>query len=187
MIYPIKKLYTTKKGGVEEMLKSSKGFTLIELLIVIVIIGILAGVLIAVIDPTKQQNRARDAGVQATINKAALAAEGFRSAYGRAPEGDEFINSLQNAGPRGGADCNAGSTTCLFDVTGNILSVNCDGGRYQGQDSDTNQCYFRYEQVSVDQFRLYGRSFGISGTTFMYDNQAGEITECGPGAAAACP
>jgi len=170
------------------MLKSSKGFTLIELLIVIVIIGILAGVLIAVIDPTRQQNRARDAGVQATINKVALAAEGFRSAYGRTPEGDEFLSSLQNATRRGAADCNAGSTFCHFSVTGNTLSASCDAaGQYAGQDSDTNQCYFYYQQTSPSRFRIIGRSFGVSGTSFMYDNLAGAISECGPGAAVACP
>jgi len=39
----------------------NSGFTLIELLIVIAIIGILAAILIAVIDPASQQKKARDA------------------------------------------------------------------------------------------------------------------------------
>lgn len=51
------------------ILKNSQGFTLIELLVVIVIIGILAGVLISVLNPAKQQARARDGVIVATMNK----------------------------------------------------------------------------------------------------------------------
>ena len=40
--------------------KKTRGFTLIELLIVIGLIGILSGLIIAVIDPEKQRARARD-------------------------------------------------------------------------------------------------------------------------------
>lgn len=47
----------------------NKAFTLIELLIVIVIIGILAGVVLAVLNPAKQQRRAREAVFQANVNK----------------------------------------------------------------------------------------------------------------------
>ena len=40
---------------------SNKGFTLIELLIVIVVIGILAGILVMIINPSEYQAQARDA------------------------------------------------------------------------------------------------------------------------------
>lgn len=49
--------------------RNQKGFTLIELLIVIVIIGILAGIVITILNPVKQQNRARDGVIVATMNK----------------------------------------------------------------------------------------------------------------------
>ncbi|MEK7595824.1 MAG: prepilin-type N-terminal cleavage/methylation domain-containing protein [Patescibacteria group bacterium] len=51
--------------------KSQKGFTLIELLIVIVIIGILAGIVITILNPARQQARARDGVIVATMNKIA--------------------------------------------------------------------------------------------------------------------
>jgi len=104
-------------------IKSQKGFTLIELLIVIVIIGILAGVLIAIIDPASQQNRARDAGVQASINKVVLATQGFISAYGRAPDGLEFFEGLDNVSLD--SLCGVDDTECIFDVTGNPLPAFC--------------------------------------------------------------
>ena len=55
------------------MLNTKKGFTLIELLIVIGIIGILAGVIIAVINPTRMRNRAKDAVIKTTLEKMGLA------------------------------------------------------------------------------------------------------------------
>ncbi len=55
------------------LLKSNSGFTLIELLIVIVIIGILAGVVLSVINPAKQQRKAKEASMRATVEKVCLA------------------------------------------------------------------------------------------------------------------
>ncbi len=54
-------------------MKKEQGFTLIELLIVIVILGILAGVVIAVINPARQQKRANEGVVKANVDKMALA------------------------------------------------------------------------------------------------------------------
>ncbi|MFH1955763.1 MAG: type II secretion system protein, partial [Patescibacteria group bacterium] len=58
-----------KKDGEEK-----SGFTLIELLIVIAIIGILAGVLIAVINPAQQRLKANQAVMRSSVSKACLAA-----------------------------------------------------------------------------------------------------------------
>lgn len=174
------------------MRRFERGFTLIELLIVIVIIGILAGVLISVIDPAAQQNRAKDANVKATMNKVALATQGYISAYGVVPTDAQFIGSLDNAS----ADCvdaaAAGDYVCHFTVTGNALPATCSAANgYTGD--GTGQCAYRYDGTNPDgdattaDFRLYGKSFGMANTVFMYDNMAGEIVNCSDAATPVCP
>lgn len=173
---------------------NSKGFTLIELLIVIVIIGILAGVLIAVINPAAQSNKARDAGVQASINKVALATEGFISAYGRAPNGAEFLGGLQNAASSGvvGGGCTAADEHCLFSVTGNPLpgtaTTGCPTASWTG--NGAGQCYFRYERIggaAGTAFQVYGKSFGIANTVFRYLNTDAQMKSCTADATPVCP
>ena len=61
------------------------GFTLIELLIVISIIGIMAVVLIGVINPSRQRNRASEVVNAEAIRKVASAVEAFTSANGEYP------------------------------------------------------------------------------------------------------
>lgn len=165
---------------------SASGFTLIELLIVIVIIGILAGVLIGVIDPVAQQNKARDANVKATINKVALATQGYISAYGAAPDGLQFIGGLSTtAAPYSATTCLTGNANCYFTVTGNPLPRTCTvAGGAVGPGA--LQCAYRYEQVSGPnaQFYVYGKSFGIANTVFRYSNfgaTAGQLQHCNDG------
>lgn len=172
------------KGGVDSMLlkhksANSSGFTLIELLIVIVIIGILAGVLIAVIDPSKQSNRARDAGVQAAINKVALATEGYVSAYGVAPDEVDFISSLQNVTEYNNSCQTSNSYTCMFGVQGNTLPMTCSSD-WRG--SGTQQCYYYYYSNTGDtdntDFELYAKSYGRPTKVFRYSNKVGVMEVC---------
>lgn len=63
---------------------SQHGFTLIELLIVIAVIGVLAGVVLVVIDPLEQLARSRDTGRKAMVKQLANRMEEYyalRSSY----------------------------------------------------------------------------------------------------------
>ena len=178
----------TKQKG----LHTQVGFTLIELLIVIVIIGILAGVLIAIINPGAQQNRAKDAGIKAALNKVALATEGYVSSYGTSPNDAQFIGSLQNV-TDSGTSCAAGGTDydCSFTVTGNALASTCGATAWLG--TGTSQCAFHYTGTAAGatqtQFTLFARSYGVSNTVFVYKNfgtAASQIQHCGNDGVTGC-
>src|SRR3989344_4795097 len=109
-----------------------RGFTLIELLIVVVIIGILAAILVATINPARQQNKARDAGIKASLNKMALSVKSSISAYGNEPDPEAFVKAL--SGYTIFAGCTTAGVTCTFSlnnvtlptdalVSGNACSV----------------------------------------------------------------
>lgn len=63
----------------------TKGFTLIELLIVVTLIGILSGIVIAVINPTVLANRAKDGVRAGNIAKIAQSFEAYNAAEGSYP------------------------------------------------------------------------------------------------------
>ncbi|PIZ44350.1 hypothetical protein CO180_04405 [candidate division WWE3 bacterium CG_4_9_14_3_um_filter_41_6] len=48
---------------------SSRGFTLIELLVVVVVLGILVGVVIVVINPNVQQEKAKEGVIKGNVDK----------------------------------------------------------------------------------------------------------------------
>jgi len=164
---------------------NSKGFTLVELLIVIVIIGILSGVAITVIDPIKQQNRAKNAVAISVINKAALATEGYISAYGHVPSATEFLAGLKGAAAVSVALCAAGNVTpCFFTINANPLPLGCvtptAGTAYPA--SGTTQCYFYYNAtptgVASTTFSIYARAFDDNNSVIRYDNTTGDVMRC---------
>ncbi|MFZ5424383.1 MAG: competence type IV pilus major pilin ComGC [Patescibacteria group bacterium] len=63
----------------------STGFTLIELLLVIALIGVLSGILIAIISPSAQQDVAQDGVRTANLNKAISGLEAHRAVEGTYP------------------------------------------------------------------------------------------------------
>lgn len=66
-------------------MKSYKGFTLIELLVVIAVIGVLAGAIIVMINPTAQLARARDAGRKSDLKQIRGALERYNIINGTYP------------------------------------------------------------------------------------------------------
>ncbi len=169
----------------KKTIQSASGFTLIELLIVIVIIGILAGVLISVINPTAQQNRARDANVKALINKVALAAQGYVSAYGSAPNDVQLLASLSSTtGASGTYSCTGSDNICAFDISGTSFPSTCAANQYQPTAAGTAACHFVYTATNAGtapDFRIDAPSFGIALTWFEYANtgaNAGILMHC---------
>ena len=154
-----------------------KGFTLIELLIVIVIIGILSGVAISVINPTAQQNRAKDAVTLASMNKIALATESYVSAYGSIPVGSAFLAGLKAAVASSSSTCVAGTIPCGFSLTNSPLpSVCASATSYYGASSYS--CKFYYSGTAgTENFTIYAKSFGNPGI-FVYDSTLGKIRIC---------
>ena len=69
-------------GGVITTKTLKKGFTLIELLIVIVIIGLLAAVVIAAINPVETRNRAVDTGLKSDAAEVYNAIERYYASRG---------------------------------------------------------------------------------------------------------
>lgn len=165
--------------------KTATGFTLIELLIVISILGILSGVLIAVVNPTTQRNRARDATIKATMNKIALATQSYISAYGSVPTELGFINNLRGATPYNSSDCADTSedtdALCRFSITGTPLPETCGFTYYSGNGS--NPCWFFYYAPNNPgiTFSISAKAYGMINTMFRYTNagtSAGIIQHC---------
>ncbi len=111
------------EGGEKQMSKklkkfSASGFTLIELLIVIVIIGILAGVLLTVINPARQIAKANQAAMRANVEKACVALEACASS-------SELVAGCNTAALAGYLVTNGtpASSTYTHTVAGNVVTV----------------------------------------------------------------
>ena len=165
---------------------SSRGFTLIELLLVIVIIGILAAVVIGIINPVAQQNRAKDAVVKGAISKISLATQSFISAYGTVPLDTEFTAAL-NSATSYGATCTGGADyDCTFSVAGVAMpTVGCAAAASYAGNTGA-QCYFRYTGVVATKFfTIYAKSWGLPTGVFKYTNDpasGGQVQQCIDGA-----
>ncbi len=73
-----------------------KGFTLIELLVVITLIGVLAGILVSVINAPVQRARAQDGVKQNTMSSLVTALETHAAMEGSYPEDPTTSNYVKN-------------------------------------------------------------------------------------------
>ena len=125
-----------------------KGFTLIELLIVIVIIGILAGVVLQILNPARQQNRAKDGVTRATMNKIALSLGSVNSAYGYYPTAAGVCDEIETS---------------------------CSGGEFVVGDSDFRYVPSGTPPAS---FILYGEMLAMPGYGAVSVNERGIYQKC---------
>lgn len=93
-------------------------FTLIELLIVIVIIGILAGVILVVLNPAAQQRKSAESVLQANTNKLCLGLFSCAQTTYDPIKCNDMIKI-------GGIDPSGSPSTSIYDVsaTGNVIYV----------------------------------------------------------------
>ncbi|OGC68693.1 hypothetical protein A2415_01935 [candidate division WWE3 bacterium RIFOXYC1_FULL_39_7] len=151
--------------------RNSSGFTLVELLIVIVIIGILAGVVIGVLNPIQQQNRARDASTRAQLDKLALNGKGLYVSSprntNRAPTAAEFAAGVGSIGAHNCTDNDpvADINYCLFPINGAALQANCQANGYSG--SGTAQCQYAFISTGTG-FRIAAHGAANPPVTFVY-------------------
>lgn len=147
----------------------NQGFTLIELLIVISIIGILAAVMLLVINPTRVQNRARNAAIKSTLNKIGFALNGSRSALGKLPDETQLNDELENVTL--GTDCvDSGKLECTFAINGPALPSSAAGYKVASIGSTAG--------ASLDEgkFRIVVNAYDISpdtGRCYVLDYSAG--------------
>jgi prepilin-type N-terminal cleavage/methylation domain-containing protein len=162
------------------------GFTLIELLVVITVIGILAGVVVVILNPRQKQRMAKDGNVFATLNKVILSTNAFLSSYGRVPNEQEFFNSLNvSARELHGDQCTfhiIPDYECLFFLRAINDNYSCDLTFWTGEDGNGHLCNFRYKGLILgdkERYRLYIKSAALPNTVFVYDNKdAGSVYEC---------
>ena len=186
----------SKMDGLFNRFSSNLGFTLIELLIVIVIIGILAGVLLAVIDPAAQQNRARDANVRADLNKLGLAIGSFISANGVIPRDNEVLSTFVGYTEQGSTCASGTDNECWFTLDNSALPSVCSavsGGTLAPYSTaGTTACSFLYRGGSATlpsmaaavnndatspHFRIFSRAYG-SNNLYVYGNWTGKMYRC---------
>jgi len=141
------------------------GFTLIELLVVISIIGILSGVTMLIINPTRIQNRSKNAAIKSTLSKLSYATNGARAALGSVPSNTTILSEFEGVTSK---TCTAGNLlNCTFSVGASALPSTCSS-EYAG--TGENPCYFRIFSVSTGYIDLTNAKFRVVAKKFKLDS-----------------
>ena len=138
---------------------AQKGFTLIELLIVIVIIGVLAGIVIVILNPAVQRNRARDSVLLASINKIGAEAQAYANSditgVGTYPTCAQIVGTTAG--------------TCTNGTLKNILTCPCGAGtQFTISGVTTGTQGFRYVPNGVIGFCISAQANNPPDTTNTY-------------------
>ena len=134
-----------------------KGFTIIELLIVISIIGILAGVIMTVINPETQRDRARDAVKMETLRKLVQPLESYTATQNCAP-----IDLDGNRKIEEGTDGDWGQLSVFL----NVWPADYDGAAYE------------YTRYGCQDYMISIPKSSDTGRVYKYDTAWGEIRDC---------
>lgn len=140
--------------------KQNKGFTLIELLVVIAIIGVLAGAVIVIINPTAQLQRARDAQRRSDIKVIQKALEEHLIVRGSYPATSGWVCSNTGGYWIPGLD----ATYLKRMPTDPVNSATC-----AGTPRDDVSCY-RYCYYSASWCSLSGRDYIMQTRLENYSN-----------------
>ena len=174
--------------------KLSKGFTLVELLIVIGLLGAIALIVIAAINPIEQANRARDSRFQADGGQLVSAIERYFASHSNFPWEDcsasgcttstdeefGFLSAASEAVGLCGTDCNTQGLLITSDELKNeflardwLKSTAADSdkiqiGKAQGSSTSVYACYVPLSKSNRDKAiagqKVHTLSFNTNGT-----------------------
>jgi type II secretion system protein G len=149
------------------------GFTLIELLVVIGVIGVLAGVLVILIDPATQLKKARDANRKSDLSLIRSALELYRSDIGNYPSEDDITTG---SAPKP-LDCNVSFTGGTPPNT-YMTKVPCDP--LFPTTPTSNNYFYAATGVTPSSYTLHGCLERIDDTQ-RDDADGGALDKCGTG------
>jgi prepilin-type N-terminal cleavage/methylation domain-containing protein len=157
---------------------AAKGFTLVELLIVIALLGVIATIVIAAINPLEQANRASDSGMKADASQIVSAIQRYYTGHNEFPwnsaegcppdgqclngegEGPDTEYPFVSADNSGVGICGASGENCRTSATDGLLI-----SALELQKAFLNKSWVN---ASSDQNRLWvGKAGSASGSVFV--------------------